>query len=61
MCQLTNFGASNEKKVQNQNLREKLSKIGLFRNFNFWLKVKTKVKVNNYMVWVDSRIGLQRR
>ena len=31
-------------KVQNWNILEKLSKIGLFRNFNFWSKVNTKVK-----------------
>ena len=30
----------------NWNLREKLSKIGIFGNFNFWLKVHAKVKVN---------------
>ena len=28
------------------NLREKLSKIGLVENFDFWSKVSAKVKVN---------------
>ena len=43
MCQLTNFGASNEKNgVQNWNLREKLSKIGHVGNFDFWSKVNAK-------------------
>ena len=32
--------------VQNWNLRKKLSKIGIFENFNFWSKVNAKVKVN---------------
>ena len=32
--------------VQNHNRRKKLSKIGHFRNFNFWSKVNAKVKVN---------------
>ena len=31
-------------RVQNRNLREKLSKIGPLENFNFWLKVNAKVK-----------------
>ena len=34
--------------AQNWNLREKLSKIGPVRNFDFWLKVNAKVKVNGY-------------
>ena len=57
MCQLTNFGASNEKNgVQNWNLREKLSKIGHVGNFDFWSKVnaKVKVKVNWSMVKVNG-------
>ena len=33
-------------RVQNWNLREKLSKIGPVRNFDFWSKVNAKVKVN---------------
>ena len=32
--------------VHNWNLREKLSKIGHVGNFDFWLKVNAKVKVN---------------
>ena len=32
--------------AQNRNLREKLSKIGPFGNFDFWSKVNAKVKVN---------------
>ena len=32
--------------AQNWNLREKLSKIGPVGNFDFWLKVNAKVKVN---------------
>ena len=35
-------------RVQNWNLREKLSKIDPFGNFNFWLKVNTKVKVSSH-------------
>ena len=31
--------------AQNWNLREKLSKIGLVGNFDFWSKVNAKVKV----------------
>ena len=40
--QFWSFKQRNE--VQNWNILEKLSKIGLFRNFNFWSKVKAKVK-----------------
>ena len=40
--QFWSFKQRNE--VQNWNILEKLSKIGLFRNFNFWSKVNTKVK-----------------
>ena len=32
--------------VQNRNICEKLSKIGHFKNFNYWSKVNAKVKVN---------------
>ena len=38
--QFWSFKRRNE--AQNWNLREKLSKIGLVRNFDFWSKVKTK-------------------
>ena len=40
--------------VQNWNLREKLSKIGLVGNFDFWSKVNTKVKVNGSRVKVNG-------
>ena len=54
--------------VQNWNLREKLSKIGIGGNFDFWSKVNAKVKVNWSRVkvngywsglvpdWVTSRV-----
>ena len=38
--QFWSFKRRNE--VQNWNLREKLSKIGIVRNFDFWLKVNAK-------------------
>ena len=38
--QFWSFKRRNE--VQNWNLREKLSKIGLVRNFDFWSKVNVK-------------------
>ena len=41
-------------RVQNWNLSETLSKIGLVRNFDFWSKVNTKVKVNWSMVKVNG-------
>ena len=46
--QFWSFKRRNE--VQNWNLHEKLSKIGLVGNFDFWSKVnaKVKVKVNGY-------------
>ena len=34
-------------RAQNRNLREKLSKIGPFGNFDFWSKVNSQVKVNS--------------
>ena len=40
--------------AQNWNLREKLSKIGLVGNFDFWLKVNAKVKVNWSKVKVNG-------
>ena len=40
--------------AQNWNLREKLSKIGLVGNFDFWSKVNTKVKVNGSRVKVNG-------
>ena len=40
--------------VQNWNLREKLSKISPFGNFDFWSKVNTKVKVNWSIVKVNG-------
>ena len=40
---------------QNWNLREKLSKIGLFENFDFWSKVNAKVKVNWSRVKVNGQ------
>ena len=40
--QFWSFKQRNE--VQNWNILEKLSKIGPLENFNFWLKVNTKVK-----------------
>ena len=40
--------------VQNHNLRKKLSKIGHFRNFNFWSKVNAKVKVNGQSLRVRT-------
>ena len=47
MCQMTNFGASNEETKSKIGIyAKKLSKIGRFGNFNFWSKVNTKVKVN---------------
>ena len=49
--------------VQNQNLHEKLSKIGIFKNFDFWSKVNaesqsqlSRVKVNGYMVRIISEL-----
>ena len=42
--QFWRFKRRNE--AQNWNLREKLSKIGPFGNFDFWSKVNAKVKVN---------------
>ena len=41
--------------AQNRNLREKLSKIGPFGNFDFWSKVNAKVKVNWSKVKVNSQ------
>ena len=40
--------------VQNWNLCEKLSKIGLVGNFDFWSKVNAKVKVNWSRVKVNG-------
>ena len=40
--------------AQNWNLREKLSKIGPVENFDFWLKVNAKVKVNWSRVKVNG-------
>ena len=42
--------------AQNRNLCEKLSKIGLFGNFNFWSKVNAKVKVNRS--WSSQQLVL---
>ena len=47
MCQLTNFGVSNEEmKSKVRIYMKKLSKIGHFKNFDFWSMVNAKVKVN---------------
>ena len=40
--------------AQNWNLREKLSKIGPVRNFDFWSKVNAKVKVDRSKVKVNG-------
>ena len=43
MCQLTNFGASNEEIESEIGIyAKKLSNIGPFRNFDIWLKVNAK-------------------
>jgi len=53
--------------VKNQNLSEKLSRIGHFEIFDFWSKVNAISRSQQstwstvYMVWVESRIGLQSR
>ena len=50
--QFWSFKRRNE--VQNWNLHEKLSKIGIVGNFDFWSKVNTKVKVNGSRVKVNG-------
>ena len=43
--------------VQNQNLREKLSKIGFFEKFDFWSNVNAKAKVNSqHLTKVNGRV-----
>ena len=37
-------------RVQNRNLREKLSKIGPFENFDFWSKVNAKIQSQRILV-----------
>ena len=41
--------------AQNRNLREKLSKIGPFGNFDFWSKVNTKSQSQLVQVKVNSQ------
>ena len=46
--------------VQNWNLREKLSKIGLVGNFDFWSKVNTKSQsqlVQGQSQWILVRVS----
>ena len=51
MCQLTNFGASNEETESKIEIyAKKLSKLGDFGNFNFWSKVNEKVKLKRVKV-----------
>ena len=55
MCQLTNFGASNEETESKIEIyAKKLSKIGPVGNFDFWSKVNAKVKVNWSRVKVNG-------
>ena len=58
MCQLTNFGVSNEETESKIRIyaKKKLSKIGLFGNFNFWSKVNAKVKVNELVLTGQIRV-----
>ena len=48
--------------VQNWNLREKMSKIGLFRNFDFWFKgqckkSKSTIQVQSQRILVQVSSG----
>ena len=44
--------------AQNWNLREKLSKIGLVRNFNFWSKVNAKSQSQRSVLTGQIRVVL---
>ena len=51
MCQLTNFGVSNEEiELKIEIYAKKLSKIGPVGNFDFWSKVNAKSQSQSQLV-----------
>ena len=64
MCQLTNFGVSNEEMELKIGIyAKKLSKIGPVGNFDFWSKVNAKSQSQlvqgqsqRILVWVGSQV-----